>query len=284
VGYNILNEPWPGSQFPSCISNIGCPLFDTAFLQPFTETVIDAIREADADSLVWYSPLLLFDFGADTSLGDTGDQNAGLAFNMYCLAEVLPDEAGNIGDGECDVGYDLTLGNAEDQTEATGDALLMTEYAATQDIDSIARVTELADEAMIGWQQWHYCDCDDPTTTGTGIQSLVSDPSKPPKGENVSREKLKISSRPYPRAVAGTPTSYEFDPDTREFSMAYSVEGPDGKRLPRKVRTEIFMPPIHYKDGYNVTSEGARFSARKHLIRLKRVRGASEVTVEVTPE
>ena len=160
----------------------------------------------------------------------------------------------------------------------------MTEYAATQDIPTIARVTELADQQMIGWQQWHYCDCDDPTTTGTGIQSLVSDPSEPPKGENVSREKLKISSRPYPRAVAGTPTSYEFNPDTREFSMAYSVETPAGNRLPRKVRTEIFMPPIHYRDGYSVTAEGARISARKHLIRLKRVRGASEVTVEVTPE
>ena len=284
VGYNILNEPWPGTQYPSCASNAGCPVFDTAFLQPFTEKVIDAIREADPDTLVWYAPLLLFDFGADTSLGDTGDPNAGFAFNMYCLGDVLPDQVGTIGDAACDTGYDLTLQNAEDQAEATGDALLMTEYAATQDIDTIARVTELADEAMIGWQQWHYCDCEDPTTTGTGIQSLVSDPAKPPRGKNVSREKLRISSRPYPRAVAGTPTSYEFDPQTRKFSMSYSVKGPGGKRLPRKVRTEIFMPPIHYRDGYSVTVEGARASPRKRLIRLKRARGASEVTVEVTPE
>ena len=284
VGYNILNEPWPGSQYPSCASNVGCPVFDTTYLQPFTETVIDAIREADEDTLVWYAPLLLFDFGADTSLGDTGDENAGFAFNMYCLGDVFPDQVGTIGDAECDTGYDLTFGNAEDQTEETGDALLMTEYGATQDIEKIARVTELADEAMIGWQQWHYCDCDDPTTTGTGIQSLVSDPRLPPRGDNLSRDKLKISSRPYPRAVAGTPTSYEFDPDTREFSMVYSVKGPDGKRLPRKVRTEIFMPPVHYRNGYNVTAEGARIKARKRAIRLKRVRGASEVTVEVTPD
>ena len=284
VGYNILNEPWPGSQYPSCTSNAGCPAFDSAFLQPFTETVIDAIREVDDDTLVWYAPLLLFDFGADTSLADTGDENAGFAFNMYCLGEVFPDQVGTIGDAECDTGYDLTLSNAEDQTEETGDALLMTEYAATQDIPTIARVTELADEAMIGWQQWHYCDCDDPTTTGTGIQSLVSDPSKPPRGKNLSLRKLRISSRPYPQAVAGTPISYGFDPKTKRFEMVYSVRGPDGKRLPRNVRTEIFIPPVHYRKGYSVTVEGARSKPGKRVIRLKRVRGASEVTVEVTPK
>ena len=284
LGYNILNEPWPGTQYPTCTSNAGCPLFDTTFLQPFTQTVLDAIREADPGTLVWYAPLLVFDFGADTSIGDMGDENLGFAFNMYCLAEVMPDQAGAIGDGACDTGYDLTLGNAEDQSEQTGDALLMTEFAATQEADTIARVTELADQHMIGWQQWHYCDCDDPTTTGTGIQSIVSDPSKPPRGKNLSRPKLKISSRPYPRAVAGTPLSYEFDPETREFTMAYSVEAPNGERLPRKIRTEIFIPPVHYRDGYSVTAEGARVNARERLIRLKRARGAAEVTVEVTPE
>ncbi|HYH60392.1 MAG TPA: cellulase family glycosylhydrolase [Solirubrobacterales bacterium] len=280
-GYNILNEPWPGTPYPNCVSPTGCPALDASLLQPFTEKVIEAIREVDQRNLIWYAPWLVFDFGADTSLADTGDENAGFAFNMYCLGEAIPPGGG---EAECDTGYDLTLANAEAQTEETGDALLMTEYAATQDVATIARVTELADEAMIGWQQWHYCDCDDPTTTGTGVQSLVSDPSKPPKGKNLSREKLEISSRPYPRAVAGTPLAYEFNPETREFTMTYSVRGPDGKKLPRKVRTEIFMPPVHYRDGYSVTAEGARSHAGKRLIRLKRLRGASEVTVEVTPE
>lgn len=286
VGYNILNEPWPGSQYPSCANNAGCPAFDAAFLQPFTETVIDAIRETDQDTLVWYAPLLLFDFGADTSLADTGDENAGFAFNMYCLGEVFPDQVGTIGDAECDTGYDLTLSNAEDQTEETGDALLMTEFAATQDIDTIARVTELADEAMIGWQQWHYCDCDDPTTTGTGIQSLVSDPSKPPRGKNLSRDKLRISSRPYPRVVAGTPTSYEFDPDDASFELTYSTQAPTGKRLRKRVRTEVFMPPIHYRHGYDAEATGARITSDPgaRVLKLKRKRKATEVTLIATPK
>ncbi|MDQ2676353.1 MAG: cellulase family glycosylhydrolase [Actinomycetota bacterium] len=282
VGYNLLNEPWPGTPYSSCISPAGCPALDASLLQPFTERVIAAIREVDQESLVWYAPFLVFDFGADTSLADTGDENAGFAFNVYCLADALPSALG--AGPECDAGYNLAFGNAEAQTEATGDALLMTEYAATQDTETIARVAELADQAMIGWQQWHYCDCDDPTTTGTGIQSVVADPSQPPRGDNVSRPKLRISSRPYPRAVAGTPLEYGFEPDTREFHLTYSTRDPGGERLPRRTRTEIFVPPIHYRDGYDVTADGARVRAGKRLIRLKRARGVSEVTVQLAPK
>ena len=82
-----------GHPVPSCISPTGCPALDASLLQPFTEKVIAAIREADQESLVWYAPFLVFDFGADTSLADTGDENAGFAFNMYCLGDALPTRA-----------------------------------------------------------------------------------------------------------------------------------------------------------------------------------------------
>jgi len=285
LGYNLLNEPWPGSQYPTCASNAGCPAFDNQFLEPFSERVIEAIREVDRKTLVWYAPLLLFDFGADTSHGDTGDPNAGFAFNMYCLGEVFPSGVGAIGDGVCDTGYDLTLSNAEAQSEETGDALLLTEYAATDDLETIERVAELADEAMIGWQQWHYCDCDDPTTTGTGLQSLVSDPNLPPRGENLARDKLRVSSRPYPRAVAGTPLAYDFDLENRRFELTYSTRTPTGKKLRRRARTEVFMPPIHYRKGYRAKAKGAKIVSRKgaRVLKLKRGRGADEVSLAVTP-
>jgi endoglycosylceramidase len=283
LGYNIINEPWPGTQFPTCISLTGCPLFDTQVLTQFSLKVIDAIREADSNSLVWYAPVVVFDFGADSSHGDTGDSRAGFAFNMYCLAGgFLP--ANPAGAATCSETYEITLDNAEKQSEETDDALLMTEWGATNDLAVVDEVVELADEHMMSWQHWHYCECDDPTTAGTGVQSVVIDPNEPPRGENVNRGKLKATSRPYPRAVAGTPLAYDFNPDTREFTMSYSVEGPDGQRLPRKVRTQVFIPPIHYRKGYNVTAEGARVKAKRRVVLLKRVRGATEVTVEVTPD
>src|SRR5919108_1143689 len=286
LGYNLFNEPWPGTQYPSCTSNVGCPVFDQQFLEPFSERVIAAIRQADPDTLAWYAPLLTFDFGADTSHGDTGDAHAGFAFNMYCLASLGPAAAGlgpATGPG-CDEGYGLALNNAEQQSNETGDALLMTEFAATDDLSIVKRVIELADERMISWQQWHYCACDDPTTSGPGIQALVGDAAQPPAGTNVNDQKLLVSSRPYPQAVAGTPENYGFDDATKEFHLDYSTARADGSgNFPAGSQTEIFVPSLHYPKGYAVEVEGAQVTSAPgaSLLTLQSC-GTGRVTVRVT--
>jgi endoglycosylceramidase len=275
LGYNILNEPWPGTGWEQCATPAGCPLFDTQKLEPFSERVIGAIRRVDRRSLVWYAPNVLFDFGSDSSHGDTGDPRAGFAFNMYCLA----------GGPTCGAGYGLTLDNAEEQSTETGDALLMTDFGATNDLDVLREIVELADERMMSWQQWHYCECDDPTTTGTGMQSIVADPHDPPRGDNLNRGKLKVSSRPYPRAVAGTPEGWSFDRSTGTFELAYSTATPAGGRLPRRRLTEVFLPRIHYREGYDVELTGARAVSKPgaKVLRLKRGRDAGQVQLTVTP-
>jgi endoglycosylceramidase len=57
LGYDLMNEPWPGSEYPSCISTEGCPAFDSGPLSDFTLKTIEAIRKADPRSLAWYEPL-----------------------------------------------------------------------------------------------------------------------------------------------------------------------------------------------------------------------------------
>ncbi len=285
VGYNIINEPWPGTAYPTCANPAGCPAFDTQTLEPFSERVIAAIREADPRTLVWYAPNVLFDFGADSSHGDTEDDRAGFAFNMYCLAGgFLP--ANPAGDLSCSQTYELTLDNADAQATQTGDALLMTEYAATNNIAVVDEVNDLADEHLMSWQQWHYCECDDPTTAGSGVQSVVVNPHKPPRGENLNRDKLLASARPYPQVVAGTPLSYGFDHDSRTFELIYSTTTPDGRTLRRRgAGTRVVLPRIQYPDGYRSQVTGARVISRPRakLLRLRRDRGASEVTLTVTP-
>ena len=85
LGYDILNEPWPGSEFPTCVSTVGCPLFDSTQLAGFDKRVIARIRSVDKRHLVWPEPLLTFDFGASTSVGDIGGSHAGFNFHDYCL-------------------------------------------------------------------------------------------------------------------------------------------------------------------------------------------------------
>jgi endoglycosylceramidase len=287
AGYDLLNEPWPGSAFQTdgCLNTAGCATFDKSTLAPFDDRVIDAIRGVDPDTLVLYEPLVTFDFGADSQLPDTGDDAAGFSFHVYCL----PGSLGGPGSGPaCEPLEDLAFANADKQSLETGDVPFLTEFGATDDLETIARIVRLADRHMVSWQEWHYCDCADPTTSGPGVQSLVVDPAKPPRGDNVKRAKLAALARPYPRAVAGTPRSYGFDPQTKRFDLVYSTRAPAGQglghRLARSQLTEVFVPRIQYPDGYSAEVTGADVVSKPNarVLRLERRRTGS-VTLALTP-
>jgi endoglycosylceramidase len=285
MGYDLINEPWPGSAFTSdaCLNASGCATFDTTTLAPFYAKLYAAIRAVDTETLIFNEPLVTFDFGADSKLPDTGDPASGFSYHVYCL----PGSLGGPGSGPaCEPLEDMALTNADDHAEETGDVPFLTEFGATDDLEAIERIVRLADEHMVSWQEWHYCDCADPTTSGPGVQSLVVDPSKPPEGDNVKHEKLSVLARPYPRAVAGTPQSFGFDPATGRFHLTYSTTTPSGKVLSRKQLTEVFVPRVHYPHGhYEVRVEGATVvsNRRSKVLRLERTKRAKTVTVTVQP-
>ena len=285
VGYDLLNEPWPGSAFSSdgCLDTSGCQTFDATTLAPFYAKVDAAIRSVDPSTLIFYEPLVTFNFGAETQLPDSGDTEAGMSFHVYCL----PGSLGGPGSGPaCEPLEDMAFTNADNHSAETGDVPVLTEFGATDDLETIARIVRLADSHMVSWQEWHYCECADPTTSGTGVQSLVVDPTKPPSGDNVKRSKLAVLARPYPRAVAGTPDSYGFDPTTRRFHLTYSAKAPGGKRLARSQLTEVFLPRIQYPHGhYEVHVQGAEVVSdrRSKVLRLERDQGAKSVAVTVLP-
>jgi len=291
VGYDLMNEPWPGSAWPSCASTAGCPEFDAGPLTEFSKRTIAAIREVDRETLVFWEPLLTFDFGAATGHADTGDENAGFSFHDYCIAGALgsvgiPLSAFGVPEGTgCPELEELVFRNAAGVSERTGDVPFLTEFSATDDGDTNERLLRLADEYLVSWQSWHYCDCEDPTTAGPGIQSLVIDPRKPPRGDNLKREKLEIFSRPYPRAVAGTPTGFRFDPEARRFDLDYSTEPPGDRAIGRRAQTEVFIPPVHYHGDYEVDVEGARVVSKpgRRVLRLRNAPRADAVSVRVTP-
>jgi endoglycosylceramidase len=285
MGYDLLNEPWPGSAFSSdaCLNTTGCQTFDSTTLAPFYSKVFDAIRSVDPSTLIFYEPLVTFDFGADTQLPDTGDADSGISYHVYCL----PGSLGGPGSGpSCEPLEDMALTNADNHSAATGDVPFLTEFGATDDLEAIGRIVRLADTHMVSWQEWHYCDCADPTTSGPGVQSLVVDPTKPPRGDNVKRSKLAVLARPYPRAVAGTPQNYGFDPATKRFHLTYSATTPSGERLPRSALTEVFLPRIQYPHGhYEVHVQGAEIVSdrRSKVLRLERDKGTKTVNVVVLP-
>ena len=166
-----MNEPWPGSVFATCATPAGCPLFDAAQLSGFTNRVIAAIRTVDQTSLAFYEPLLTFDFGAQTAHADTGDPHAGFSFHDYCLPGAF---GGPTGDA-CGRSRTSSTRTPIRRHSSTGDALLLTEFGATDDLATIQRIVDDSDAHMVGWQYWHYCGCDDPTTQGATSQAIVND-------------------------------------------------------------------------------------------------------------
>ena len=67
IGYEAMNEPWPGANWTPCVT--GCPDFEARLLAPFYARMTAAVRSVDPTRPVFVEPFVLFNFGnADTSL------------------------------------------------------------------------------------------------------------------------------------------------------------------------------------------------------------------------
>ena len=94
----------------------------------------------------------------------------GFAFHAYCAAAVGAPETPPTR-AACDQVEDRTLSNADQQSSTSGDALLLTEWGATDDPDELTSVMAAADKHMDSWQEWTY---------------VGGDPSAPRPAEGIS--------------------------------------------------------------------------------------------------
>jgi len=278
LGYDLLNEPWPGSASATCFSTVGCPAFDQEALAPMYERVIEAIRAVTRKQIIFNEPHVLFNFDVDTGLPDLGPDQ-GFSFHVYCLVGVVQGAPAG-----CEAAEELVFDNADRYAERAGDSLILSEFGATEDIATLERIARYADEHMVSWQEWHYCGCDDPTTQGPGdVQAIVKDPSQPPRGSNVFRDKLRALARPYPQAIAGTPEGWSFDPASRRFQLDYSTRRADGTGSFRRGRTLVVLPRIQYPGGFRVKADGAQAIIRGRDLVLRPEPGTDQVSVRVAP-
>jgi endoglycosylceramidase len=272
LGYDLLNEPWPGSAFSTCANTAGCPGFDRGSLAPFYRRVIQSIRRVEKRHIVFYEPNVLFNFDANTNLRDLGFRGLGFSFHNYCLVGLISGGAPST----CPDLEQAVFDNADAHAQQTGDSLMLSEYGATDDVSVLERIAAFADQHMVSWQEWHYCGCDDPTTQGPGdVQAIVKDPSKPPTGGNVFRDKLKALARPYPQVIAGTPLHFSFDPASRRFELVYTRKRANGRGSFRRGLTEVFVPRIQYP--------GLRLAARVRGGTMERAAGSQHLLLEAKP-
>lgn len=294
LGYEIWNEPWPGTLWATCVP-LGCPSIDRG-IQALEQKTIDAIRGVDAATPVYYEPNVLFTDGVPTSVAPAGS-HLGFSFHDYCLTAETGALTGQLGAlapllqpvGQlgCALTNTMAWQNEKQHETATGATPLLTEFGATTDITTITDVMSLAEKAMVGWQYWAYCGCGDPTTTGPGAeQALVLDPHAPPVGANVDQNKLAALAVPYPAVTAGTPTSYHFDRTSHVFTASWTTRRYDGGgTFGAGARSRVAVPRVAYPHGYTVAVRGGHIVSKpdKPWLVIAQDAGAGRVTVTVRP-
>jgi endoglycosylceramidase len=277
-GYEVLNEPWPGTLWATClVPLIGCPLFDST-LTAFYRRVVPAIRASDPAKTVWFEPAALFNEGIPTNLGTVADAHTGFAFHDYCGTEA--ELGSNLLCGPQD---DLTFSNAKSYSTAHNIPQLLTEFGATDGLANLSDTVTRADKNRTGWLEWAYTG-NDITSTSSGGQALVYDANQPPTGANVNTAKLKTLAEPYPQVVAGTPTSWSFSGGT--FRLSYSTARAGGVTpFAAGSETDIAVPAIQFPDGYHVQVTGATVVSPPNATTLRLLSAplALMITVTVTP-
>ena len=262
IGYDILNEPWPGTTWEPCVYGgpKGCPAQDAAGLDELHAKVAKAIRAKDQSHLIFGEPYVLFNFGqAGTSIRKPGDDaRSGMAFHMYTAA---PADEPNV------------LRNAVRWSNRTGGALLASEFGAVKTPTDIHRMVGEMDDALMPWIWWTY------------DENFIHDMAKPPTGDNVDHTVVDALVRPHAVAVAGTPSGHRYDPASRVLELSWKTLAPGNRRVVASAPTVIKIPKQVYGTGYTVKVTGGTVTsaADAPVLTVANAAGASSVTVTVTP-
>ncbi|HEX9697469.1 MAG TPA: cellulase family glycosylhydrolase [Actinomycetota bacterium] len=222
LGYDLFNEPWPGTQWPSCANPAGCPVFDDLILDQFYQQVLNAIRTIDPDRMIYFSPAIPTNFGAGTAVGPLidGAGQTGLSFHVYCLEGSLDGSFSGQG-GSCATLESRAMQTQADWARTIGAHPLLSEFGASDDLDDVERLIELAEASDANsYAYWAYKQFDDPT--GSPTESVLDPVTLAPK-----LDKLRVIARPYAQSVAGTDIEQDWMPNEmlRTLRVIYDATG-----------------------------------------------------------
>jgi endoglycosylceramidase len=259
LGYDLMNEPFPGPGTASCLTPDGCPGFERGALTRFYRKVSARIRTVDRRTPIFYEPTGGFGLGAPTALPRLRDRHAVFSWHLY--AESAAD-AGKV--------FDRVRVRA-----AGREPDVLTEFGSTTDTSVIRRSVALADRHRAGWLEWTYFS--NGRTDNPDTPSLVRDPTRPPRGDNVDPAQRAALVRPYAGAVAGIPLRIAFEDGTRRFTLRYEP------RPGAMASTLVHVPAPVYPRGHRATVRAGRIVRDRAGLIAVRAAGRATVTVTVGP-
>lgn len=258
IGYEAFNEPWPGADWSTCLSpTTGCPDLERERIVPFARKAVAMTRKLTRRQPVFVEPFVLFNYGTPTMLpGSTG---AWLAGHDYASNDA----------GDVAVVNQMLTAARRDRKPA-----IITEFGATNDPGTLERLTAHYDDGLMSWIFWAY------------NENVVTDQSVPTTRSVANRDVLRALVRPYPVALAGTPTRVNFDPDSRVMTLKYTKRRPGGGKYPARLPSVIAVQQLTYPEGYTAKVTGAVIRSRpcsQRLVLRNGPKAAKPVTVKITP-
>jgi endoglycosylceramidase len=273
IGYEIMNEPYPGTVCKAKMLGDECILFDQGVYAKFIEKVSSKIRNVDSKTLIFFEPSVFFDFGTATHVTPPNVPNVGFSFHPYLTMDhVLANT----------FVYHNKFPNlpllATEWGAFTGDKPLTENMVPAEITAGSMRL----DKAMMPAIYWTYANpAPSSFLPGAFRQGLVWDLNKPRTTPNLMVDRLNALTWPYPQAVAGTPLEWSFHPERQLFQLSYSTNSPSGQRLDINARTEIILPSERFKNGYEVFVEGAKVVSARNANLLVLLNQSDAKTVKI---
>lgn len=246
IGYDVMNEPsFANGDLDATLKLQGeaaAGRFHNANLTAFMQGGIDAIRAHDRDAWIMLEPTSLlnaFPYPGDLMPEDLEDPRSGpprLAYAGHLYEPTVHDGGGYPTDSTYLSDWQRLRPAEADALDA---ALWFGEWggdpAQGRMAQYIEEVTAMADNEMAGWAWWSW----DPG----GWSPVAAD------GHTLSDNGERLL-RVQPRAVAGVPTDFSWDPEERVFRMSWTdredAVGP----------TELGVPERVYPKGLDVVLDG----------------------------
>jgi endoglycosylceramidase len=286
IGFDLMNEPFVGIQWPSCINiprdkmnlqnlnflekNLGCREFDKNLTQ-FYQKLVTAIRDDNQDTILWYETNLLYGLGAKNYLGKVQGKNIGLSFHDYTGKNV-----------------NAPIQQALSYQKQNKVPLLEGEYGATTDLALLKKFAEANNKSMISSIYWAYandasyrfCTIGKYLPTDPRKQGIVIDLKKPLEAPNLNVDMLNVLSGVYPQEISGTPLSFSYDQNKKIFLLKYNPVNPLGKVVASA--TKIYIPLMQFPNGYKVrVKNGVVVSKKNSEYLLVENSNNSTVTIRV---
>ncbi len=279
VGYDLMNAPWPGPRWQTCVLD-GCTGFQQGALARLWRRTVAQVRAVDADAITWIEPPSLAPILAPLRLPATGAQRfSGLSFQADCglAAAASPVTVSS----SCGALQATALDRAAAWSQSAGRPALLTGPAAVRRGATLTGLRAIADARMQSWLRWPYANV--PAAPGDQ-PAIVRDLRLPATGANVDEARLRALDTPYPRLVAGTPTGWSHDASSGVFTASWTTTLPSGAPAPAGAVTELWLGRRSFPQGFRVTATGAQVVSRTaDRVELRALADATRVTVAVAP-